>query len=1337
MPLYKVIFFILFFCLITHTNAQTFSSDYKDGQIYVKFRDDMQAEFPANLLDASSSLRIPDSLIQQFHILSAERAFPLIKSSALNRSYRIKFSTPSDVFLLLEAMKQLPGVAFTERVPEYYSLLTPNDPSFTVNTTTQWGLYKIKAEQAWNITTGNSSVIVAVVDDAVKVTHQDLAGNLWTNPNEIAGNGIDDDLNGYIDDINGWDAADLDADANPPGTATNSNFTHGTHCAGIVAAKTNNAIGVASIGFNVSYIPVKCKLSSTSGSSIQAAMEGVQYALNTPAKIISMSWGGTASSSVEQLLFDYAFNAGVTLIAAAGNNGNQIPFYPANYNNVLAIGNTASNDARSSSSNYGNWIDLMAPGTNIYNCLAGNNSSYGNQTGTSMACPMVAGTAALMLSANPGLSPAMIYACLKDSADNINAQNTGIIGLIGSGRLNAYRSVQCAVSGFKPIARFTENNNQVCTGVPVQFTDQSFGSPLSWAWSFQGGSPATSSQQNPIVSWSTPGTYTVELIVTNAKGADTLTKIAHITINGGGRTLPFSEDFESNDFNTQGWFIDNPDNNFTWTIATTAGNPLGGTKSAQVQLYDYPFVGRRDGLVTPAIDLSIYSSAKMGFSRAFRQVPNINDSLLVKISTDCGVTWPVTALARGGNTLGTASALNAVFNPTLASHWCGNSVNCDTVLLNSYLTSSNVRIRFESVNRYGNNLFLDNIEITGVPKSDFTASQTVICIGQSVTFQETSTGGAINYAWSFTGGNITSSTLPNPVVTYNTPGTYQVRLTVSNAYGSHTQNRAGYIVVSGGIPVTVSAPGGLYCSSSSPVTLNTSPAGGTLSGTGITNGLFSPVIAGVGTHRVYYTYVDLWGCGGLDSTDIPVAASTPGVISGLAPSVCISAAPLTLSGTPAGGTFNGTGISGNIFNPALANQGSHQINYVYTDISGCTGQVSQLIQVNIAGTATTNIPSSVCINDLPYTLAGNPAGGNFSGSGVVSGSFNPSLVSIGIHSLTYNYTQNGCSSSITQTVQVLPVPSVSISSPTSGPWCDQEPGFTLLTIPATGGVLSGPGLVGNIFQPSVAGPGNHIIQYTYTGINGCANTAGLTLTVTPPPSPVIQQGSFMNICGSGFLSVNGNGSFQWFLNGNIINNATGNTINPVQSGSYTVQEIMNVCSGISAPIVVSYAPFVTAAFVTNINGMNVTFNNTSSNATQYSWDFGDSNISTLSSPSHTYASYGSYQVSLTVSNQHCSDVFMDTVFIGNVSADQQTKDTPFTLFPNPAQQVFTIISEYGLGNALTISLYDGAGKEVYTLHEHMFTGKAECRTDLSAGLYYLRIFNQTTGKQFGQRIQIE
>src|SRR5690606_18111964 len=150
-------------------------------------------------------------------------------------------------------------------------------------------------------------------------------------------------------------------------------------------------------------------------------------------------------------------------------------------------------------------------------------------------------------------------------------------------------------------------------------------------------------------------------------------------------SLPFSEDFESNDFATNAWFIDNPDSSFTWEIATTAGNPLGGTKSAKIDFYNYPFKGNKDGLVTPAFDLTPYSSVKMGYSRAFRNATGYNDSLVVKVSTDCGVTFPTILYAQGGATLSTFTASTADFTPSTNAHWCGATVQCDTLLLNAFL----------------------------------------------------------------------------------------------------------------------------------------------------------------------------------------------------------------------------------------------------------------------------------------------------------------------------------------------------------------------------------------------------------------------------------------------------------------------------------------------------------------------------------------------------------------------------------------------------------------------------------------------------------------------------
>lgn len=418
---------------------QASAQNYKSDQVYLKYKDDWNITYPESILDAGL---VPDYLVTAFRITKADRSFPRLNYAPLNRSYRIIFEDTANIRTLMRLLRQLPGIDYVEHVPEYRSFLTPNDPSF--NSTTQWGLYKIMAREAWDITTGNSNVIVAVVDDAVKINHQDLSANLYVNTNEIPNNGIDDDNNGYIDDRNGYDVADNDMNVNPPSSVTNSFFSHGTHCAGIVAATTNNNIGIASIGYNIKYLPVKTKKNSTTSNIFDAAMQGVEYALTTQAKIISMSWGGGGYSALEQNVFDYANSMGVLLFAAAGNNDNQIAHYPSNYNHVFSVGSTTNQDIKSSFSNYGSAIDLMAPGSGIYSCLGSSSTSYGSYDGTSMACPLVAGTAGLMLSQNPLLTPAMVYGCLKDSSDNISSLNPNYTGLLGAGRLNAQRALRCA-----------------------------------------------------------------------------------------------------------------------------------------------------------------------------------------------------------------------------------------------------------------------------------------------------------------------------------------------------------------------------------------------------------------------------------------------------------------------------------------------------------------------------------------------------------------------------------------------------------------------------------------------------------------------------------------------------------------------------------------------------------------------------------------------------------------------------------------------------------------------------------------------------------------------------
>lgn len=474
---------------------------------------------------------------------------------------------------LMGAIEQLPDIEYVERVPHYKSFLTPNDP----NLGQQWNLATIQAEDAWDINTGNATTTIAIVDDAVHLSHPDLQGNLWVNPGEIANNGLDDDGNGYIDDINGWDAANNDNDPNPP-VLNQSYFTHGTHVAGIAAASTNNATGVASIGFNCSIISVKVKDDATTGGSLQAPYLGVQYAIAANPDIMNNSWGGSGSSATYQALFDVAYQNGIVVVAAAGNSNTAAPMYPASYNHVISVGATDVGDQKASFSNYGPTIDVMAPGANIPSTLAATTGLYGNLSGTSMAAPLVAGLAGLMRSYDPSLSVDDLEACLESSCDNINAQNPQYLNQIGAGRINAEAALLC----LDPVVpAFTSNFTQVCPGGSVQFTDQTNNNPNAWQWTFQGGVPATSNLQNPVITYPVAGTYDVTLIVTNPYGTDTLVETAYITVatptatlSGGSTILAGYSSTLQVDFTGNGpWDFTYSDGSSNFTLTGITQNP--------------------------------------------------------------------------------------------------------------------------------------------------------------------------------------------------------------------------------------------------------------------------------------------------------------------------------------------------------------------------------------------------------------------------------------------------------------------------------------------------------------------------------------------------------------------------------------------------------------------------------------------------------------------------------------------------------------------------------------------------------------------------------------------
>ena len=343
---------------------------------------------------------------------------------------------------VLDAVKRYrghPAVEFIEPNWVLHADVVPSDPLFDQ----QWGLLNsgqtgglpgadIHAPAAWDLETGSSDVVVAIIDTGTDITHPDLAANIWTNPNEIPGNGIDDDGNGLVDDVHGYDFVNSDPDPT-------DDSGHGTHVSGTVAAVGNNGIGVAGVSWHARILPLKF-LDATGAGSTANAVECVEYAIQNGARILNMSWGGEEFSEALELAIEDANAAGIICVAAAGNDGlslDQFPHYPASFTapNIVAVAASTDQDELAGFSNFGRaTVALAAPGANIWSTFP--NGTYASFNGTSMAAPHVSGALALLMSRFPGMSIAQMKAVLLNSADAIPA----LEGLVASGgRLNLVR----------------------------------------------------------------------------------------------------------------------------------------------------------------------------------------------------------------------------------------------------------------------------------------------------------------------------------------------------------------------------------------------------------------------------------------------------------------------------------------------------------------------------------------------------------------------------------------------------------------------------------------------------------------------------------------------------------------------------------------------------------------------------------------------------------------------------------------------------------------------------------------------------------------------------------
>lgn len=421
---------------------------YVPGEILVKYR--------------SSATATAKTDSQTAHGLTAKKEITGIGTTLF------KLPQGLDVETAVNQLKDDPRVEYAE--PNYYARPTamPNDPAFSQ----QWGLNNvgqtvfgvagspgadINAPKAWDLSIGNGNIIVAVIDTGVDIFHPDIRPNLWINPGELAGhaslgawqsNGIDDDGNGYVDDIVGWD---FYFNSNNPQDESRQFGGHGTHVAGTAAARGNNGTGVTGVSWVARIMALAAMDYSTGELPISDLADALVYAERMGAHVINLSLGLYQDTQTLRSAIN-AVNRAV-IVCAAGNDGTDNdgrPHYPSSYPNANLIAVAATNqfDQRASFSNYGRFsVDVAAPGDRIYSTYSRvvDVAGYKFLGGTSMATPMVSGLAVLMRAGNGNLSPVQVISLIKSSVDPLPTL-TGRIAT--GGRINALRALQAAgVSG--------------------------------------------------------------------------------------------------------------------------------------------------------------------------------------------------------------------------------------------------------------------------------------------------------------------------------------------------------------------------------------------------------------------------------------------------------------------------------------------------------------------------------------------------------------------------------------------------------------------------------------------------------------------------------------------------------------------------------------------------------------------------------------------------------------------------------------------------------------------------------------------------------------------------
>ena len=428
---------------VTINSTPNISKSYRKDEIFVRFKYSSKANYKA--ISKKINLQVGATVLKEYNEVKGLQLVKIAKNISLKDALA-KYTKNSNV-LYAE-----PNYAYAEDS-------IPDDTYYNY----QWGLSQINASEAWNITPGSHNVIIAIIDSGIDLNHSDLKADIWANKGEIPGNGIDDDHNGYIDDVYGWNFI-----------AGNNNVTdddgHGTHIAGIIAAVGNNSKGVTGVMWSATIMPLKF-LDSEGNGYVDNAVSAIRYATKMGASIISCSWGG---SEYSEALKDIIDASSAIVVCAAGNDESSkdddvSPIYPACFTsqNIISVAATDENDNLASFSDYGiNSVDVAAPGTSICSTLPG--SHYGYMQGTSMAVPYVSGLAGLIKSIRPDLTALQIKYTILNNVDYISSLAGKILT---GGRINVFKALTNIITDSKaPIVSVNLNGGSYYTPLNVSLT---------------------------------------------------------------------------------------------------------------------------------------------------------------------------------------------------------------------------------------------------------------------------------------------------------------------------------------------------------------------------------------------------------------------------------------------------------------------------------------------------------------------------------------------------------------------------------------------------------------------------------------------------------------------------------------------------------------------------------------------------------------------------------------------------------------------------------------------------------------------------------------------------